>query len=511
MGSPMAFFRAIFNRYNASLIAALTVLAVISAVLKVTNLHNQAIHLASEEANSNWNKDQAFRTWASDHGGVYVKVDEHTQPNPYLEHIPDRDIETITGDKLTLMNPAYIMKQMTDEFEASYGIKGKLTGQILINPANKADPWELSVLKQFAVGVEEVLEQVDIDGLPFLRLMRPMVMKESCIRCHGHLGFNVGDIRGGLSLSVPLTPYFEFARNSQIPILMTHIIVWMVGFLTIAYISHRKYLQDMEREHARQVLENTVDQLLVAKTEAEEANEAKSEFLASMSHELRTPLNAVLGFAQMLEIDLDKPLEPAQKLHVARIKEGGNQLLGLVNDILDLARIESGHLTLTIESVSANNVVSDCLAMISHLAVENKITIIDEIRDEPAVMLRTDQLRLNQILINLLSNAVKFNNSGGTVTVKGSVIENGFYRISVTDTGIGISKADCTKIFNMFHRVGANSKIARDGTGIGLTVTKLLVERLSGSIDVESDVGQGSTFWFDLPLASNQNVSVATD
>ena len=187
------------RNYAALSAIALTLLVTSSAVWNIENLDKQAIYIATEEARANWNKDQAFRRWATRHGGLYVKPNERTPPNPYLQHVPNRDVQTTDGVKLTLMNPAYMMSQMTNEFESMYGIKGKITGQVLLNPANEADPWQLDALKQFDKGVKEVLEQTTIDGQPYIRLMRPMVMKKGCVLCHGHLGFKVGDIRGGRS------------------------------------------------------------------------------------------------------------------------------------------------------------------------------------------------------------------------------------------------------------------------------------------------------------------------
>ncbi len=252
-------------------------------------------------------------------------------------------------------------------------------------------------------------------------------------------------------------------------------------------------------------------QLRDAKDDAEKANEAKSEFLANMSHELRTPLNAVLGFAQMLQYDPNNPLSPAQGENIGHIMEGGNHLLALVNDILDLAGIEADKVTFALEDININDVMVDCVALTTPLGEPRGITIIDQFNDGLSTFIRTDRRRCKQILLNLLSNAVKFNTDGGTVTVAGEEAEPGFYRMSVSDTGVGIAKKDYADVFQIFHRLGANSMVAREGTGIGLAVTKLLVERMAGRIGFESEKGVGSNFWVELPLASNQDVFIWTD
>ncbi|MBT6093954.1 MAG: HAMP domain-containing protein [Rhodospirillaceae bacterium] len=248
-----------------------------------------------------------------------------------------------------------------------------------------------------------------------------------------------------------------------------------------------------------------------ARDEAEKSNRAKSEFLASMSHELRTPLNAVLGYAQMLQLDPKNPLSPAQNEHVDSIMAGGSHLLDLVNEILDLARIEADQLELSLEDVSAKDVIADCLGLIAPLGAQRDITFVDKYSHVQSDMLFTDRKRLKQVLVNLLSNAVKFNIDGGTVIVELQECDLDYLRIVVTDNGIGIPDEERADVFRLFHRLDTNSMIASEGTGIGLTVSKLLVDRMAGRIGFDSDVGEGSTFWLDLPLASNHDVLIWTN
>lgn len=253
-------------------------------------------------------------------------------------------------------------------------------------------------------------------------------------------------------------------------------------------------------------------QLSSAKTEAETANRTKSQFLASMSHELRTPMNAILGFAQLLQHNPKKPLTEDQNSYVESIMIGGRHLLKLINEILDLAKIESGRISLTLEDVDANKAVADCVALITPLGEQDNITIINNINDGPSTFLSTDKQKFKQILINLLSNAVKYNIAGGTVTIKGQETKDGFLQISVTDTGIGIARKDHALVFRMYQRLEKNATISKkDGTGIGLTVSKLLIEQMAGRLGFKSEVGTGSTFWIKLPLVSNENVLVWTD
>jgi len=241
-------------------------------------------------------------------------------------------------------------------------------------------------------------------------------------------------------------------------------------------------------------------EMLKSREEAEKANKTKSEFLASMSHELRTPMNAVLGFAQMLQIASNNPLSPKQHEYVESILVGGNHLLKLINEVLDLAKIESDESNLDVENFEANPIVAECVEMALALAQSGNIVISDQFSDHAGVLIRADKMRLKQALINLLANAVKYNRDGGTVAVKGRETDDGFLRICIADTGLGIAAHEREGVFELFHRVGVDSMKAREGTGIGLTVCKLLLDRMGGRIGVESEEGVGSEFWIELPL-----------
>jgi PAS domain S-box-containing protein len=242
-----------------------------------------------------------------------------------------------------------------------------------------------------------------------------------------------------------------------------------------------------------------ITDLRVAQREADAANQAKSAFLSSMSHELRTPLNAVLGFAQLLEVSRKDPLSDKQKSHVKQILKGGQHLLDLINEVLDLARIEAGKMTLSIEDIVAADVLEACLPLAETLAEKRRIVVVcDSVGANTRV--RADFTRLKQVLLNLLSNAVKYNREGGRVTV--TVVEDTVRhvaRFSVSDTGMGIPPEHLDGVFEPFNRLGAEATEI-EGTGIGLTLTRELVERMDGSIDFTSVVGEGTTFWVDVPL-----------
>ena len=243
-----------------------------------------------------------------------------------------------------------------------------------------------------------------------------------------------------------------------------------------------------------------------AKSTAEKANLAKSDFLSSMSHELRSPLNAILGFAQLMESDSPPPT-PSQKASIEQILQGGWYLLELINEILDLAVIESGRLSLLLEPVSLVDVMLECQAMIEPQAKKRGIQMTFPQFDIPSFV-KADRTRVKQVLINLLSNSIKYNQAGGTVVVACSASSPERIRINVQDTGAGLPAEKVAQLFQSFNRLGQESS-AEEGTGIGLVVSKRLVELMEGIIGVESTVGVGSVFWVELGAIDAPQYAVA--
>jgi PAS domain S-box-containing protein len=260
-----------------------------------------------------------------------------------------------------------------------------------------------------------------------------------------------------------------------------------------------------ERKHLDQVLQEKNVELESSKSIAEKANLAKSEFLSSMSHELRSPLNAILGFAQLMESESPLPT-PAQKESIAQILQAGWHLLKLIDEILDLAKVESRQVPLSKEPVSLAEVMLECQGMIEPQAQQRGIRTTFPELDIPYFVL-ADRTRVKQVLINLLSNAIKYNKQGGTVEVCCSEGATGYIRVSIRDTGAGLDPEQIAQLFQAFNRL-AQEGGGEEGTGIGLVVAKRLVELMGGVIGVESEVGVGSVFWFELLSVAEPHIIV---
>ncbi|MGZ4954950.1 MAG: PAS domain S-box protein [Methylobacter sp.] len=234
-------------------------------------------------------------------------------------------------------------------------------------------------------------------------------------------------------------------------------------------------------------------EIIAARDEAESANNAKSEFLSNMSHELRTPMNAILGFGQLLEIDAG--LNEDQADYVDEILKAGRHLLELINEVLDLSKIESGNINLSLEPLSCAELIAECLTLVKPIAQMQGITITDIAIGDYVIF--ADRTRLKQVLLNLLSNSIKYNRPKGDVSIQ-STVQDGLVRLAVSDTGYGIPAARIQELFQPFSRLGAEDTDI-EGCGIGLTISRRLMKMMGGTIGMESEEGRGSIFWIELP------------
>jgi PAS domain S-box-containing protein len=271
--------------------------------------------------------------------------------------------------------------------------------------------------------------------------------------------------------------------------------------LTVSPIKNRKGEIIAASSIARDVTEQRQAEQAArrAKADADRANHAKSEFLSRMSHELRTPLNAILGFGQLLAMD---GLDSNQREAVQQILKAGGHLLELINEVLDISRIEAGQLSLSLEPVAVGETVAEALDLVRPLAAERNIVLGGGAQSEKSSVL-ADRQRLKQVLLNLLSNAIKYNRQGGKVTVDVTQTAEERLRLAVSDTGAGISPESLERLFSPFERLGAD-ETAVQGTGLGLALSKGLVDAMGGRLGIDSRVGEGSTFWIELAVAEGQ-------
>lgn len=292
-----------------------------------------------------------------------------------------------------------------------------------------------------------------------------------------------------------------------------------LGLIIASYVFRTSLQQEgMVNEAMKQlsssaeVLETRVkertQELEASKQLAEIANQEKSRFLARMSHELRTPLNAVIGFTQLIEEDIQTGGDTGHHMDsLQHVSKAGLHLLNLVNDLLDLAQVEEGELEYNITDINISSEINDNLKLIQPFAQKNNIDLSFDVNEFRDVYVRADGMRLKQVLLNLLSNGIKYNNNGGKLTIHSGTSADGKFRLNITDTGNGINKEDLGILFKPFSRLYLDAN-STEGTGIGLTISKQIIEQMGGSIGVDSTPGIGSTFWFELDKGSNTSANI---
>ncbi|MCK5148996.1 response regulator [bacterium] len=530
-------------KYTWCVVAAWTLILVGLLARDLAKLGQATHNLAIREALAHFQKDEAFRFWAATHGGFYVPTNERTPPNPYLAHIPERDIEKPSGMKLTLMNPAYALRQMNEEFASTYGVAGHITSLLPLRPENSPDDWEHQALESFETGEVEVREFTKFEGKSSLRLMRPLIVQEGCLKCHAHQGYAIGDVRGGVSVSVPLAAYITEKQKAAATHMLSYALIWIFGFATIIRGSYIIKKKDFEREHAQKMLQESYAQLEIRvqertddlarinqqleaqaeelrgqseelqnqteelkgqnlelemqRNQVEEATRLKSEFLSNMSHELRTPLNSIMALSRVLIMQAKDKLSEEENNYLEIVERNGKQLLSLINDILDLSKIEAGKMDFYLQTISLKTILNNIGDSLQPIVREKDLYFKMDIADD-LPMIETDDAKLHQVLQNIISNSVKFTEKGGVdILVK---YNSEKVCLTIKDTGIGIPEDELPHIFEEFRQVDGTSSRLYEGTGLGLAIAKKLIRNLGGDIQVKSKFEEGSIFIVTLPI-----------
>ena len=308
-----------------------------------------------------------------------------------------------------------------------------------------------------------------------------------------------------LLLALP-TMYVAYEAGFTHPLAIVALL--LIHLLYVLHTANSFYQGYRRMLYLQQESINREHKLLLQREQASLANQAKSDFLSRMSHELRTPLNAVLGLNELQMLDQNDPLSERQRERGAKIDEAGRHLLSLVNDVLDLSRIEAGSLSLTLEPLDLQQLIRDACQLIEARVAQRQLSLRFESLPDP-VWVRADARRLKQVVLNLLDNAVKYNRSGGTIAVSLRQAGESHWRMSVLDTGHGISPHGMSELFKPFARL-PETQDGIDGTGIGLSFSKQLVELMHGRIGVDSRAGEGSCFWVELPRAEPRRHSMTS-
>ena len=510
--------------------------------------YSATIEAARSSAAESFRKDVVYRSWAAMHGGVYVPVTAQTSPNPDLADLAERDIRTPSGIQLTLVNPAYMTRQVHELGNKDAGSKGHLTSLTPIRAANAADGWETRALQDFAHGSKEASSLELIGEETYFRFMRPLSTEVACLKCHEKQGYKVGDIRGGISASIPWAPYRESMRAQMIASLGGYAAIWAIGFFGLGL--GRRRLQDdlaerMRTEDALRVseqrLQTVVRQLEAGNDELKRLNAqlaqsqvqllqsekmaAVGQLAAGVAHEINNPigfvssnLGALKSYIEQLLLlvdayercasaqseqdqaelqrarrhaDLDYMRDDALAL-LAESSDGLKRVKKIVQDLRDFSRVDSAdwqESDLMAGLDSTLNVVNSEL--------RDRIEVVKNYGELPLV--RCHLAQFNQVFLNLLMNAVQAIAERGRISLR-SGVDGAWVWVSVQDTGRGIPAEVQKRIFEPFFTTQA----VGHGTGLGLSLAYDIVKQHGGRIDVSSEPGRGTRFEVWLPVHGPQ-------
>ncbi|MEW5729480.1 MAG: ATP-binding protein [Pseudomonadota bacterium] len=460
-------------------------------------LDNQVREVAAARARMLFSIIETTRLWNASHGGLYAPVTEATPPNPYLDD-PGRDV-IIDGQPYTKINPAYMTRQISELVERQKGISFHITSLKPIRPANAPDPWEAHALTAFETGAEEMLDETDFHGRAAFRYMAKLRVTQACMPCHAQQGYKVGDVRGGISVTMAA----DHVRDEVAPQRRHVILLHLAGFgllsggtlMLLGRLRHSWRRLDEALAAREAVIAERTAALTAANAELERSNAELENFAYVASHDLQEPLRMMGGYAQLIARRYGGQIDDDGREFLGYMAEGAERMKAMIDDLLDYSRVDRGE--------PARAVVDMNLALDSALA--NLAAAIAEAGAEvgapaPLPSVWGESALLARLMQNLVGNAVKYHRPGERprVTVTAEPTESGWI-FTVADNGIGIPADSRERVFQIFQRLHARGSYP--GTGIGLAICKKIVERHGGRIWVEDGPGGGSAFRFTLPAA----------
>ena len=489
-------------------------------------------------ADITYKKDIMYRRWVAKQGGVYVRISSHTQPNKYLYHLKKRDVVTNFGDSLTLVNPAYMTRQVFEISNSEYNIPGRIVSLMPINPLNAADEWEKQALLKFEKGDTLITKTDTINGQEYVRHIQPFITEKSCLSCHEQQGYKIGDIRGAISVAVPTTEFKKVMNKYLKDIILNYVCIWLVGFIGIFYsmVKLKKQIDKRSLAEAKiveqnaelQILNNNLttinkeycqlnneyqkangelkynigeikmlnENLSEKNKKLDELNATKNKLFSIVAHDLRNPFNALIGFSDLLLENFNQYSDKKRIKMIKHIEITSKESYRLLENILNWARSQSGAIQFAPELFELAPLVDDIMMLQRELATKKGLTIENKI--DYSINVFADIDLISTVFHNLISNALKFTKRNGSIEIRAERKEH-MVEVFIKDTGIGISGERVKNLFKIDKVSSSSGTEKEQGTGLGLILCKEFVERNNGTISVESEKEKGTTFRFTLP------------
>ncbi len=506
--------------------------------------HQESLILeqAENEAKAIFRQIILTRKWVADHGGIFVEQKPWIKPNTYLSQVGEEpETMDIMGRKFIKENPAFVTRELSRYARERELYWFKITSLKLINPMNSPDEWERQALKEFETrGRKELSAFQSIEGKRYLRYISPLYVEESCLRCHAKQGYRIGDVRGAISVTIPVEKIFHEISENRKRMLIAAFLTLSILMITLYLFVNNLMLLPLKRlkeaikgfsegesppkdllktgdeieelaksfyqmaerlteyhnclhdriSSAVKELEETNKKLIETNRLLNEANQRKSDFIARASHELRTPLTSIKGALDYLSQKLQMlGLNGDDGEFVEMIKRNTDRLIRMVNDMLDIEKIEAGLQELHLRESDLCFIINECIDNFKLDADSKRIRFSLDM-DSP-LPCSVDEERIKQVFINLFSNALKWSPPDSGISIKAKRL-NGTVTVEISDSGPGIAPDDQHKVFEKFY------KKSKDGTGLGLAIAKSIVEAHGGEIGVKSDGKCGSTFYVRL-------------
>jgi signal transduction histidine kinase len=472
--------------YRFNLKAFIVVVAVIwtlviafSWLWNVRQAQRSTVDEALVQARVAYEKDITYRRWNTMHGGVYARITDKTRPNPYLL-VPEREVETVTGMRLTLINPAYMTRQANELADPEFGFRGHITSLNPLRPENFPDNWETEALKTFEEGRQEASSVETLNGGEYMRLMRPLVTEEGCLRCHASQGYRTGDIRGGISVAISMAPLRAIEKRNVFTLTLAHALFWVLGMAGHLFGARRLVRSEEER---RQAEENTQRYAL----EIGESNRLKDLFIDIMRHDLLNPAGVIKCYVSYL---IEGETDPHKKDLATKIDMANNKLVEMIENASKYSRLEDTE-TIECSRQDLNGILRESVLLVT-CQIDGGAIKVDYLPEGeyPAWV----NPMLGDVFVNLTSNAAKYAAAGKKIEV--GIIDDGpSWKVYVKDFGPGISDDDKKKIFNRFERL---DKEVVKGTGLGLAIARRVVDLHRGRLWVEDNPEGGSIFFVSL-------------